>query len=215
MSKIPDVQEAVRRLEGVATVAVRWPDPLGPATLHVEFAADADERAVTEAVLDTVRRVGAEGGNIPDIRIVETASTDRTDPGRDPRPIFAGMTVDRGDLDAAVEVALEYGARRLTGRAEGLATRHAALRTAAAAALAAVRELVPADTRLQLEWLEVVDPTNPGRPAVVQAAVTWLTRTGEETYLGSAFVRNDLRVAAVRATLDAINRRLARLLDAV
>lgn len=213
MTDIPEVQDAVSRVPGVTAATVRWPDPLGPATLRVEFAG-ADAESVTRAVVETLRDVG---GVEPEQIALELPARG---PGNDGpaaapaaaarlrRPVFSGMTVDRGDLDSTVEVTLQYGERRLTGRAVGLATRTAATRTAAAAALDALRDLLPPDVRVQVEWLEVVDPTAPGRHQLVQAAVTVLSRRGEEVYLGTAFVRGDLREAAVRATLDAVNRRL-------
>ena len=257
MSKLPDLQSAVRRIEGVAAATVRWPDPHGPATLRVEFTGDADRRAVTEEVLATLREIaGVETSEVhvdlqteATVAVQQAAEAARAmteeratppetaapaeaaaaDPGsmasrlvgRSPRggggvrhrPVFSGMKVDRGALDTHVQVTLAVGGSAYVGSAEGLATRRATTRTAADATLAALRELLPADSRVQLEWLEVIEGPEPGRPAVVQTAVTFLSREGEEIYVGSAIVRNDLHTAAVRATLDALNRVLFRWSD--
>jgi isopropylmalate/homocitrate/citramalate synthase len=51
------------------------------------------------------------------------------------------------------------------------------------------------------------------RPEIVHAAVTYLTRSGEETVVGSSIIRRDVREAAVRSVLDAINRRVSRLMS--
>ncbi len=42
----------------------------------------------------------------------------------------------------------------------------------------------------------------------MSSAVTCLSRRGEQVLIGSAIVHSDIREAAVRATLDALNRRL-------
>ena len=208
-STIPDVQEAIRGVEGVASATVRWPDPAGPVMLRVEFASGHDVGGVTQSVLDTLRDIS---GVDPETLEVQTPKTARPGTARGSRPVFAGLSVDRGELDTVVEVSLEIDGRRVIGRAEGLATRQATLVTTAAAALTALRELLPNDVRVQLDWLEVTEPGSPGRLPLVQSAVTCLTREGEELYVGSALARGDIREAAVRATLDAINRRLTHLL---
>jgi hypothetical protein len=232
VSELPELQQAVRALRGVAHATVRWPEPGGPATLHIIFERDADRDEVTREVLDALQRVGdvdlatlrvqvppPPGAPAPETgeprRSAEAEAGARgpgqpavVDEGR--RPVFSGLSVERTNLDNTVVVTLRLGERLLTGRADGLATRRATPRTAAAAALLALREVVPRDTRLYLEWLEIVDAASPERPTVVQSAVTCLTASGEETYIGSAIVRDDVREAAVRATLDALNRRLER-----
>jgi hypothetical protein len=236
VSELPDLQETVRALRGVARASVRWPEPEGPATLHIVFSAEADREATVQGVLEALHRVGhvdlsslrmdlpRPPGASPEPRNTASGVAPPPPPATAPREVaqrvaarravFSGMTVDRSDLDNRITVTLRIGDRTLTGRAEGLATRRATPRTAAAAALLALRDVLPGDTRLQLEWLEVVDALAADRPAVVQSAVTCLSAGGEQTYLGSAIVRDDLREAAVRATLDALNRRLEQHLTA-
>lgn len=232
MSELPDLQSAVRGLDGVASAVVRWPDPQGPATLHVEFVAEADREAVTEAVLEEVRRyagpqpengsggaVAAAGGNdrpaaaggaedAGPLPMVVMSDAAPPAPQLRTRPVFSGMTVDRGELDIAVEVTLSVGDQTHVGRAEGLATSGSVPRAAADATLIALRPLLPAGLRVQLDWLEVAAGTGPRRLDVVSSAVTCLSRRGEQVLIGSAIVHSDIREAAVRATLDALNRRL-------
>jgi len=205
VSSIPQLQEAVREVHGVARALVRWPDPLGPAELQVEFRSDADREAVARDILAALREVG--GVDLATLAIASATQSDPT-PRSARRPVFSSLSVDRGDLDAAVEVTLSVEGRHVVGRGEGLSTAAGTLRTAASATLAALEELVGTDARVQLDWLELVEVGSPGRPQVVSAAVTFLTRDGEEVYVGSAIVRGDEREAAVRATLDALNRRL-------
>ncbi len=204
VSAMPQLQEAVREVRGVARAMVRWPDPLGPAELQVEFSGDADRETVARDVLAALRHVG--GVDLATLSLTTIEETDAAPVGR--RPVFSSLSVDRGDLDATVEVTLSFEGRPVVGRAAGLSTALGTLRTAAAATLAALEELIGSDARVQLDWLEVVEVGAPGRPEVVSAAITFLTRGSEEIHVGSALVRGDEREAAVRATLDALNRRL-------
>ncbi len=217
-SDLPDVQDAVRDVQGVAHASVNWPDPRGPAKLEVTFEANADEAEVTRNVLAVLEATGG-----VDLTTLELAA-DRLDRPRgasagvpetpapmSSRPVFVGLTVDRGPLDTAIEVTLESGGKQAEGRAEGLTSQQQVMRTAATATLLALRQLVSDRVRLQLEWVEMIDG-HAGRQSVVQVAVTTLTEVAEDVQIGSAFVRSDVRESTVRATLDAVNRRIGALL---
>lgn len=229
LSRIPELQAAVRALSGVADASVRWPEPGGPATLRIEFEDSADRDSVTATVLDTLRTVAeVDLASLhvalpapPGVPAQDCRERDEAAPtevaaaprGASPvrRPVFHAIEVSRTALDVGVSVTLAYGDRRLVGSAEGLATRQAAPRVAAAATLVALRELLTDDTRLHVDWLEIHDAEHPVRPGVVQVAVAMLSGAGEEVMIGSAMLRDDAREGAVRATLDALNRRLARI----
>jgi hypothetical protein len=214
LSELPAVQRAVRELDGVAHARVSWPDPLGPAKLDISFHPGADDAEATRNVLSVLERIGGVDVRTLDLAAVEreaAAETGREVSGDERRPVFVALNVDRSELDMAVEVTLEMDGKRVCGRAEGLASFQQSSRTTAAATLVALRELLPPRVRLQLEWLEVVEPHG-SRPAVVQVAVTVLTHAGEDLHIGSAFAQGDLRESSVRATLDAVNRRLGALM---
>jgi hypothetical protein len=82
----------------------------------------------------------------------------------------------------------------------------------ACATLQAVEQLVGGGIRLELEHLEV---TPMGAERTVVVLLTLLTERGGETLTGAASVRDDVRQAVIRATLDALNRRLELLLTEV
>jgi hypothetical protein len=240
MSQLPEVQNAIRALDGVSGAFVRWPDPDGPATLHVRFADGVDKATVSDQIAAILSDVGG-----VDLQTLEqepsadapAAPPDVPDPlpdaavqdgGQAPadsaaaaapdapaaataargRPAFAGILVDQQQLDTVINVTLRHAGRTVTGSAEGLASSQTVAKTAAAATIKALRELLPADVRIELDWLRVADVEERG---VVQSAVTMLSRTGEELFVGSALVRGDVQEAAVRATLCALNRRLERI----
>lgn len=56
MTKLPDMQQAVNEVDGVAAATMRWPEPEGPAFMRIEFDAGADEGAVAERVLEVLRQ---------------------------------------------------------------------------------------------------------------------------------------------------------------
>lgn len=208
MSELPEVQRALRATEGVAHARVVWPDPAGPAQLTVAFVDGADEPAVAREVLEVLRRVGqVDLDTLEVLDDVGESDADLVD-----RPVFEGLSFDRQELDTAITVSLRWRGRKLSGQATGLASFRHAPRTAAEATLEALRAVLPSTVRAQLEWLEVAEVGAP-RERVVQAAVTMLTVGGESAHVGSALVRGDVREASVRATLDAVNRRLGRLVS--
>lgn len=56
MTNLPDMQQAVNEVDGVAAATMRWPEPEGPAFMRIEFDAGADEGAVAERVLEVLRQ---------------------------------------------------------------------------------------------------------------------------------------------------------------
>lgn len=215
LSKLPAVQAAIRALAGVGLASIRWPEPEGPATLRIELVPGADRAEATASILDTLATVA--GADLSSLRVAlpppPRGNKSANRPARAARPVFERLAVRRSALDATVTVTLSYDGRDLTGEAEGLARGHSIPRTAAAATLAALAGVLPADLRVQVDWLEVHDGGHPTRPTVVQVAVALLSPSGEETVIGSALVRDEVREAAVRSTLDAVNRRLPHLLE--
>lgn len=131
-----------------------------------------------------------------------------TFPNRPLRPTFARLVVDSTSDEPVVEVTLTLGGRRLVGRAVGPATGDTSPPTAAAATLDAVADLLPAGMHTELGWLDVIDDPTGERPRYANSGVHCRNSRGTQTFLGSALASGDPRVAAVRATLDALNRPL-------
>lgn len=205
-SDLPTVQQAVREVHGVVHARVTWPDPRGPAHLEIALDPGTDGPETVRSILSVLERAG--GVDLDTLDIAQAERSAEPSPGR---PVFVGLGVDRGELDTAIEITLEIDGRPVTGRAEGLASYQQSTRTTAAATLAALRQVLPPGVRVQLEWLEIIEPHGQ-RPGVVQVAVTTLTASSEVVDIGSAFIRGDVRESTVRATLDAVNRRLGALM---
>lgn len=129
-------------------------------------------------------------------------------PNRPGRPTFARLEVDTSQEEPAIEVTLTIADRRLVGRAFGPATGDESPRTAAIATLEAVKVLLRAGVGAELGWLDVLDDPDGERPRYATSGVHCTDARGRQTFLGSALAAGDPRVAAVRATLDALNRPL-------
>ncbi|WP_370327161.1 hypothetical protein [Euzebya sp.] len=108
------------------------------------------------------------------------------------------------DLDA-VEVVLEDGGRSATG--EVAVEGDDLLAAAGRATCSAVSQLLVLGTEVTLRWVEE-HPDTPVRRALINVGVDVTTGEDAEELLGSAFVRNDPQVAAVRAVLHALARRV-------
>ncbi|GHJ46215.1 hypothetical protein Cs7R123_35570 [Catellatospora sp. TT07R-123] len=138
-----------------------------------------------------------------------------TERDQGPRPIIEHVQTSTFGLDATVEVRLNTGNRTATGVASGPAVDAYVLRLCAAATAVAVDDLLREGTttgesgRCFVEQATIV-PMGSCEVAVVVVLLVcggWV-----EQLAGSALVSGDPRRAVVRATLSAVNRRLAALL---
>ena len=140
----------------------------------------------------------------PAIEADEDAAADRF------RPAIRRMHIVSSGLQVVAEVTLSVGDRKALGHAEGTATQSGVHRAVASATLRAVEELLDGRARFELD---LVDLASAGRDRAVLVAVTMLSATGSERLTGAANVREDVRQAAIRATLDALNRRVEHMVS--
>jgi hypothetical protein len=128
------------------------------------------------------------------------------------RPSIAKIHLVSEGLDVTASVTLSGAGRVAVGEARGLASQSGVHKAGASATLRAVEELVGGAVRVELEHLEI---TSMGHEKTVVVLLTLLTAQGSEPLTGAAAVRDDVRQAVIRATLDALNRRLELLLTEV
>lgn len=107
------------------------------------------------------------------------------------------------DLDVTATLLLDD--RQGRGTARGLRTRRGRWRAICEATLSALAELTAGQVRATVDHVTVLSFPD---LAHVTVSVTLLTEQGEETFLGAALVRDDADRAVMRATLDAVNRRV-------
>jgi hypothetical protein len=130
-------------------------------------------------------------------------------PGRSPRILIARMQLVSAGLGVTTEVTLSWQGEPFAGQSAAAATPTSVHRSVAQATLRAVESVVGGRARFELEQLEI-NQLGPDRAVVV--VVSMLTKAGSERLTGVSVVREDVRQAVIRATLDALNRRLESLL---
>lgn len=104
-----------------------------------------------------------------------------------------------------VSVALELEGELFTGKATGPASRTGRERLVAEATLDAIAQYLQGAFTFALEDVEII---RLGRESIAVSCVVLVTSLGEQAFAGSALVRQNDKDSIVRATLDAINRRL-------
>ena len=128
---------------------------------------------------------------------------------RPPRVLIQRMQLVSAGLGVTTEVTLSWQGLPFAGEAAAAATPTSVHRSVAQATLRAVEAVVSGRARFELEQLEV-NQLGPDRAVVV--VVSMLTKAGSERLTGVSVVREDVRQAVIRATLDALNRRLESIL---
>jgi hypothetical protein len=210
---------ALRAVPGVSDADVQPDADGGLGTLRLDLEAGVDEAQVASSVGRLLREQFGLGVDADRVQVVEDAVLDVPDTLAVPllpeqrssaaRPAIARMHLVSSGLDVTASVTLSSGEETATGEARGSASQTGVHRAVATATLRAVEQLVEGQVRFELDHLEV---TPMGNERTVVVALTLLTSRGAERLTGAAGVREDVRQAVIRATLDALNRRLEILL---
>ncbi len=122
-----------------------------------------------------------------------------------PRLLIERMQLVSAHFGVTTEVTLGRSGEPFTGSAEAAATPTSVHRAVAHATLRAVEASIEESARFELEHLET---TTLGSERAVVVEVSMITRHGTERLTGVSAVREDARQAVIRATLDAVNRRV-------
>lgn len=218
-----DLVAALCAVPGVAGADVT-PDPDGGfGTLKLDLEPGVDEAVVAGVVGRLLREQFGLGVDADRVQIVEDADLTPTShqdfelehesivpSPRAARPSIARMHLVSSGLDVTASVTLSSGDRTEVGEARGAASQTGVHRAVASATLRAVELLVDGQVRFELDHLEI---TPMGSERTVLVSLTLLTSRGTERLTGAAGVREDVRQAVIRATLDALNRRLEMILS--
>ncbi len=214
---------ALRAVPGITDADVTPDADGGLGTLRLDLEPGVDEAAVASTVGRLLREQFGLGVDAERVQVVEDAVLDRQvePPLEHPtvpeqrtaaRPSIARMHLVSSGLDVTASVTLSSGERSAVGEARGAASQTGVHRAVATATLRAVEELADGLVRFELDHIEVAPM---GTERTVLVALTLLTTKGTERLTGAAGVREDVRQAVIRATLDALNRRLEMLLTEV
>ena len=140
----------------------------------------------------------------------ETITPQLIESTRPPRILIQRMQLVSAGLGVTTSVSLSWLGHAYLGESSAAATPTSVHRSVATATLRALEEVVGNAARFELEQLEI-NQLGPDRAVVVVVAM--LTKLGSERLTGVSVVREDVRQAVIRATLDSLNRRLESLLN--
>ena len=134
-------------------------------------------------------------------------------PARDTaaRPRICSVSAMVAGVQASASVTLEIADVEYVGNASGPASQTGRLRLVAMAALDALSQYSDATISFALEDVAIL---RLGREKVAVSCIALVSSLGEQTFSGSAMVRQNDNDSVVRATLDAINRRMGFLITA-
>lgn len=212
-----DVVAALRALPGVADADIEPDDEGGLGVLRLGLLPGVDEVEVATTVGRMLREQFGLGVDADRVQIVEDADIAPASrapdwsvevPAQRVRPAINRMHLVSSGLDVTATVTLSSGDRLHAGEARGTASQSGVQRAVAHATLRAVEEILDNAVRFELDHLEV---TTVGSERTVLVSLTMVSTRGAEKLTGAAAVREDVRQAVIRSTLDALNRRLETL----
>lgn len=122
-----------------------------------------------------------------------------------PRALIKSINAEVSGVYANTIVTLELEGDLYVGKATGPASQTVRQRLVAEATLRAVEEYLQGSMSFALEDVDIV---RLGRESVAVACVVMVTSLGEQSFSGAALVRQNEKDSIVKATLDAINRRM-------
>lgn len=127
------------------------------------------------------------------------------------RAAIRHLDTERHGRDVRVAATLQHGGRTALGEVTTVPTTHGVMRAVAEATLVALGVLVGPSLIAGVDRISIQPADDPANALVT---VSLLTDRGEEMLLGSSVVRGDPQHAVMRATLDALNRRVAVMFSA-
>lgn len=211
-----EIVAALRDVPGVSEADVEPDTEGGMGLLRLGLAPGVDEVEVATSVGRLLRERFGIGVDAERVQIVEDADLGRPPvpdvPAQRPaeRPSISRMHLVSSGLDVTASVTLSSAGRTAVGEGRGNASQVGVQRAVANATLRAVEELLDGAARFELDHLEV---TQLGSERTVLVALSMLSARGTERLTGAAGVREDVRQAVIRSTLDALNRRFETLLS--
>ncbi|HEX9644124.1 MAG TPA: hypothetical protein VGC11_09035 [Acidimicrobiia bacterium] len=208
MLNLEELEESLTRLDSVDAVRIVG-DGDRVAEVHV-LAAPA--KAAKQVVRDVQSLAMARYGTNIDRRVISVVqlTPDKMQHSTRQRPVLVGIREDPDGSRVTVHVTLSWQSEEYVGSANGPSASSARLRLVGEATLHALEALYPSGPPF---GLDAIGPCNVGmRTVVVAVVVSSVANSGEQVAVGAAISpAGDLAETAVRAVLDALNRRLPSL----
>ena len=199
---VSEVERALQQIPEIKRVRVVTDGSGKPIEVHVVSAGDKSPK---QLVRDVQTVALATTGTQIDHRIVSVVQfpEEATAPTLVPRVTFDEISTETRGKESRVSVTLSSGSSTSSGEASGLTTNESIVRLAATATLEALRNF-----QSNGKWLALDDIIVQRIGSSEVAVATIIIGPGPGTLSGSAVVLGQPAEAAVRAVLDASNRRL-------
>lgn len=205
--QVREIEESLTRLESVDAVRVVR-DGGKIAEVHVLAAPDRTAKQVVRDVQSLAMAKFGESIDRRAISVVQINAPGKIAPAKQ-RPALVEVEDEPNGARTTITVTLSYQDEEHTGVGSGPVAGSARLRLVGEATLKALQSIFPNAPALALDG---VGTTAIGMRSVMIAIVVGSDdRRSEEVAVGSALVNNGEDHAAVRAILDALNRRLEQL----
>lgn len=216
-----EIERALASVPGVASARVDRSGDSGSGQLRLRLQPEQDRDPVARAVVATLDerfaitidaqaiRVVAEPGAVPPREAVEPIPALQVGPLVARRASITHLEIVHDEVQVHVTIGLARNERRVEGSARATVGDEHVLPAVAEATVAALAQLTVRPIELEVLGVE---PQLDEEPARMLVAVRLRAGQGDEDLLGAAMVRDDPEHAVVRATLDAVNRRVEPLL---
>ncbi len=203
---LADYEQALKQIRSVSAARIRMTEQGEIEEIHILAGGERNPKQIVrdvESVL--VVQFGLEFDH-KKISIAQVGEEVLPPPGPEwVRPKLVGVTLKTLHGTAEVTVELQVGERVVAGDAQGFSSSYNKLRLLMEATVKALNSLELEKCLLVPEDVAV---TELAKHKVAQVAVTLVCPAGEQLLVGCALVKNDDREAVVKATLDAVNRKM-------
>jgi hypothetical protein len=198
-----ELEGMIRRIKDVISVRVMFSADGLIEEVHVLASGG---RSAKQLVRDIESALMAQGIAIDHKKIsVAQLSPEEPAEGGNDRVRILGYSIGLAGRTAEARVKLGWQGTPVEGQAQGPATSTGRIRVAAEASLRAVQQCVRTPVSLYLEDCSLVTI---GSRRAVTVIIAEIGDDGPQSLMGCCLVRQDEAESAVRATLDALNRRL-------
>lgn len=208
--QLADWEEIIRQIRDVISARIVTDNSGQITEIHVLA---GSSRSPKQVVRDIESAFMAQFGISVDhkkISVAQMQDDEGMRPASEVRPRVVSVTVLSGGRSTEARVRLEIGGENYEGIASCPSTADNKLRLISQATVTALESYLKGTCNIVLEDIAVL--TLAKRQAVA-ACVSLVTNIGEEMLIGAAFLNRDEREAAVKATLAAVNRRMALLIN--
>ena len=205
--QIQDWEQAIKQIKGVIAARIKADSQREIEEVHILAGSG---RAPKQIVRDIESLLIAQFDLQIDHKKISVAQVEDEEDGtfanvESTRPKLVGVTLRTVNGLAEVKVELLTGEQIIEGLAQGPSSSQNKLRLFVEATLQA---LSPLTLDKFLFVTEDVGITQLAKQQIALVPITLITTAGEQSLTGCALVRNDDREAVVKATLDAVNRKL-------